>query len=486
MNTISRDLSAAASVTRASGREWWRQIVRGLVMAATDTASLFVAATVAYLVWAGPVKHQTAALYLRLWPLMGLPLLVYWRSELYPGFGLGGVEMLRRLSTSTSVVFLFLLGFEFVFKVPQRYSRMAAGLAWLLALVLVPLGRFVVLAVVRRQKWWASPCVLLGTGTTSRHVIESLRNALTIGYRPVGVLSEDDTGGTTSVAEVPVIGDTGDAAAIAAAGVRVAILVDEVEHVWSARDLERLQTMFKSVLWIHRSHDLPVEGVRVKNLGGIVGVEYVNQLLLERNLVLKRTLDLILGTVLALLSSPLLVLSALAVKLGSHGPVFYAQEREGSGGRTIRVWKLRTMYVDAEARLERVLASDPTLRAAWQERFKLDPDPRVVPGVGTFLRRFSLDELPQLWQVVVGTLSLVGPRPFPAYHLEHYDPIILELRRRVRPGVTGLWQVKVRSEGGLELQQSHDAYYIRNWSFWLDLYVLGRTFAAVLLGRGAA
>lgn len=130
--------------------------------------------------------------------------------------------------------------------------------------------------------------------------------------------------------------------------------------------------------------------------------------------------------------------------------------------------------------------ADPALRAEWQRNFKLENDPRIVPGIGRFLRRFSLDELPQLWQVVAGSLSLVGPRPFPRYHLEHYDHAVLELRRRVRPGVTGLWQVKVRSNGDLDLQQSHDAYYIRNWSLWMDFYVLARTAGAVLAGRGAS
>jgi Undecaprenyl-phosphate galactose phosphotransferase WbaP len=468
------------------GRHWLRQIARGLVLAAADCASLFSAAALAYFLWAAPVREQQAAHYLGLWPLLGLALLVYWQSGLYPGFGLGGVEILRRLSISTSIVFLFLLGLEFVFKVPQTYySRVTAALSWIFALLFVPLGRFVMLAIVRKQRWWASPCIILGSGVTAKDVIRSLQNALTIGYSPIAVLSRQAGEGPESVAGVPIVGGAEDAEDFAAHGVRVAILVDEAEHAWSARRLAWLQSMFRSVLWIHRSHDVPVEGVRVKNLGGIVGVEYANQLLLTRNLFLKRALDLVVGGILAVCTLPLLLLGALAVKLSSRGPAFFSQEREGQGGRTIRVWKLRTMHVDAEERLERVLATDEALREAWEERFKLDPDPRIVPGVGVFLRRFSLDELPQLWQVLTGTLSLVGPRPFPAYHLEHYDPVVLALRRQVRPGVTGLWQVKVRSEGGIELQRSHDAYYIRNWSIWMDLYVLGRTIAAVVLGRGA-
>jgi lipopolysaccharide/colanic/teichoic acid biosynthesis glycosyltransferase len=105
--------------------------------------------------------------------------------------------------------------------------------------------------------------------------------------------------------------------------------------------------------------------------------------------------------------------------------------------------------------------------------------------LGTLLRRFSFDELPQLWSVVVGEMSLVGPRPFPDYHLRKFGPEFRALRRKVRPGITGLWQVMVRSSGGLNEQETYDSYYIRNWSVWMDLYILGRTSLAVLAGRGA-
>jgi lipopolysaccharide/colanic/teichoic acid biosynthesis glycosyltransferase len=125
------------------------------------------------------------------------------------------------------------------------------------------------------------------------------------------------------------------------------------------------------------------------------------------------------------------------------------------------------------------------LRDEWRTRYKLRDDPRLIAGIGKLFRRFSIDELPQLWTVLTGGMSMVGPRPFPDYHLEQFTPEFRELRQRVRPGITGLWQITMRSEGSTDDQEALDSYYLRNWSVWFDLYVLARTILAVASGRGA-
>lgn len=465
-------------------RRYWR----APLLLACDGAALTGSAALAYVLWALPVRGQPPDLYWPLLPLISLFYLAFARLGLYPGFGLGGVEVLRRMTLGTSFVFLTIAALSFAVRLPPVYSRATFGIALVTAWVLLPTFRYLVLLLGRSWSWWTEPALVLGSGDQARRTITSLRAALTLGYRPVGVLrlpSEESEPHIASVAGCPVLGGLEKAHEMARAGIRVILVVDEGGSFDLSTHLDELQALFRHVIWIRGGGEKPVEGLELKNLGGVIGVEFVNQLLIRRNRFLKRSFDLVLGVPMALVAAIVMIPAALMVKLCSQGPIFFSQEREGLHGQPIRVWKLRTMYVDAQNRLDRLLEESPEARNQWEDGCKLQSDPRIVRGAGWFLRRFSLDELPQLWQVIPGTLSLVGPRPFPRYHLEGYHLSILNLRRRVRPGVTGLWQVKVRSRGGLEQQQSHDAYYIRNWSFWMDIYVLGNTALAVLHGRGA-
>jgi lipopolysaccharide/colanic/teichoic acid biosynthesis glycosyltransferase len=231
--------------------------------------------------------------------------------------------------------------------------------------------------------------------------------------------------------------------------------------------------------------ELPVEGVQVRNLGRVLGLEYSSNLLRRQSRWVKRSLDIALGSLLLVLTLPIIAGSMVIVRFLSPGPALYWQMREGRKGRPIRVPKIRTMVPDAERRMEELFVTDPALRDEWESSFKLKRDPRIIPVVGKLFRRFSIDELPQLWSVVKGDMSLVGPRPFPDYHLDALTPQARQLRNEVRPGITGLWQVTARGTAGVEAQQSHDIYYIRNWSPWLDLYILARTISVVVTGRGA-
>ena len=220
-------------------------------------------------------------------------------------------------------------------------------------------------------------------------------------------------------------------------------------------------------------------------MGGSLGLEIRQNLLIPFNRWLKRGMDFALAVVLGIAAAPILVVAALWIKVVSRGPAFFYQVRGGEAGRAIRVWKLRTMRSDAETLLSTHLIEFPAAREEWERYFKLKQDPRILPGIGHLLRRTSLDELPQLWNILRGEMSLVGPRPLPEYHLAQFQPDFRNLRARVTPGLTGLWQVSARSNGDLKIQEELDSYYIRNWSPWLDLHILARTVRAVIFSDGA-
>lgn len=465
------------------GIHWWMRAARVGILVLSDLLALFLSAALAYLLWALPVRNMGPDLYLQLWPAAGLFIAGWAHAGLYPGLGLGPVESLRRLSIVTVFSFALLGGLTFALKLPHQYSRMTFFIAVLLTLALVPAVRYVTLTVVGRFDWWREPVVLIGNGEFIRRMVSMLRESPRLGYRPAGILTADSGPGPDSVDELPVLGSLGRSGMVREAGVHVALVNARTFGDLSA--LDELQRRFSRLLLIQDYDALPVEGVQIRNLGDVVGVEYSNNLLQWQNRLVKRLIDIGLGSLAFIAFLPVMAACSLAVGIKDGRPVLFFQRRAGLRGRRFRLPKIRTMKLNAHEDLENRLASDPVIRVEWERGFKLQSDPRVIPGVGPLLRRWSLDELPQLLSVLRGDMSLVGPRPFPDYHLERFSPGGREFRELVRPGITGLWQVTLRGDSDVEAQEASDHYYIRNWSVWLDLYVLAKTISAVLSGRGA-
>jgi len=477
------DAVKADFVVGSSQSSYGHRVARNALLGGTDIVMISLAVAIAFVTWAAPIRDQPVEIYFALAPLIVIFLVGYASAGLYPSLGLGPVQTLRRLSYVTAFGFLVVAAFSFVLRLPPVYSRATFLIALALSLVLVPVGRFALFSVAQHWLWWTEPVVVIGTGRRAVRAIRGIKRARHLGYRPVAVLEADaEHSGRHAVEGVPVVGGLDQVPAVSASGVHVAFV--EIESLQPGA-LDRLQTCFRHVVVLNDTDDLPVEGLQVRNLGGLIGIEYTNNLLRPVNQTAKRILDLVLVAVGIVFVAPLILIAALAVLLIDGAPVFFHQVRTGRAGQLIKVPKIRTMRRDAEKRLEDCLNSDPSRREEWLKNHKLRDDPRLIPIVGRFFRRFSIDELPQVWSVIVGDMSLVGPRPFPDYHLARFSPPFLELRQRVRPGITGLWQVAVRSAGGIEEQEAYDSYYIRNWSIWFDFYILGRTIMAVASGRGA-
>lgn len=196
----------------------------------------------------------------------------------------------------------------------------------------------------------------------------------------------------------------------------------------------------------------------------------------------KRLLDIVVASLLLVPLAPVLAVVAVAVK-ASGGPLLFGHQRVGHNGRSFRCWKFRTMVPNAEAVLQQVLAADPERAEEWRQNLKLRNDPRVT-AIGGFLRRSSLDELPQLFNVLCGDMSLIGPRPVTKGELERYGEE-KDYYLAVRPGITGLWQVLGRNDTSYGQRVLLDAWYVRNWSLWHDLLILLKTVPVVLRGSGA-
>jgi exopolysaccharide biosynthesis polyprenyl glycosylphosphotransferase len=283
---------------------------------------------------------------------------------------------------------------------------------------------------------------------------------------------------------VPLVGDLS-LAPILATRLNIPYAVLAMPGVDSTKLLqivERIGGKFTHLLIIPDLFGFATMGVPAKSLGGILGVEVRQQLLLPGPRLAKRCMDIALTAIGSVFVLPFLLLLALLIKLDSKGPVFYTQKRLGKDGTYFRAYKFRTMHGDGEERLKAILDADPALRAEYDIYHKLRKDPRVT-RIGRILRKFSLDEFPQLLNVVKGDMSLVGPRPYIERELTEMrgqEQIIL----RAPPGMTGMWQVSDRNATSFAQRVQIDVYYVRNWSPWLDIHILAKTFGVVVKGSG--
>lgn len=248
----------------------------------------------------------------------------------------------------------------------------------------------------------------------------------------------------------------------------------------------RVQPYTDKVSVIPDIFGVPIGNVRIESspFDRILVLKTQNNLRSLKNRMTKRAFDLVVGGAIALCLLPVLAILALLVRRDSPGGAFYTAERIGRGDTTFPCYKFRSMYQDGDRILKEHLASDPEARAEWDTYQKLrGDDPRVTP-IGKILRKYSLDELPQIFNVLKGDMSLVGPRPYlprEAALVGEYLPVI----RMTTPGITGLWQVSGRSEVAFDGRIQLDAWYVRNWSLWMDIIILFRTIGVVFLKKGA-
>jgi exopolysaccharide biosynthesis polyprenyl glycosylphosphotransferase len=384
-------------------------------------------------------------------------------AGLYPGYGLHAVDRLRRRVSVIVLGFAGMGAFDYLAQ-NGLWSRGILLITFAFALLL-PIWDMIAVATLLRLRRWGIPVALFGAATQRAAFSALLQRNPELGWYDVEGHDWPPNNG----------------AARRGITVAVALPPPNLPHDTSFDDLAYQHILLAPQLGPLQSHN-----VTARDIGpGSLILEMQRKLALRRNAIIKRLIDLVAGLVLLLLGTPIILVAALAVQTASPGAAFYVQSRRGKAGRPIRVWKIRTMKPDAEKQHPAVAISPADAATGWDAQSKPQDDPRIVPKIGHFLRRFSIDELPQLWNVLRGDMSLVGPRPLPDYHLALFDPAFIHIRQLVRPGITGLWQVTGRANLTQSDMVFHDIYYIRNWSLWLDLHILLRTLGEVLAGRGA-
>ena len=356
---------------------------------------------------------------------------------------------------------------------------------FVLALATVTLEREIVrhvFNVLHRRGHCLRPVVIAGTGEEAFTLATTLGEQPELGYRVVGLIGDTDGEVDPRLVEFgPVLdGHTKPAEQVRMAGAGGVIVATTDVDLQTSNRLTRALTDAGIHVELSSSlKDIDADRLSVRPLGRFP-VVYVEPVRREGwPQVAKRVFDVALSVVLLVVSAPVLLVAAVAIKVGSPGPVLFKQERVGRRGRRFHVLKLRTMVTDAEHRL----AELDLLNEADGPLFKIREDPRVT-RVGKLLRKLSLDELPQLVNVLRGEMSLVGPRPALPSEVTQWGPELFE-RLRVQPGITGMWQVRGRSDSSFAQYARWDLYYVDNWSITHDLAILLRTLPVVLSQKGA-
>lgn len=373
-------------------------------------------------------------------------------------------------------------------KLHDTISRTVVVLMCLIAVPALPMARMGFKRILRSLGFLQRRVLILGAGETGRMIARALRKEPNYGYLVVGYL-DDDPGKSGSSLDGVKVHRGVDSAEKYIQHCNITDVIIAMPGAGRERLqglLHRLQHQAEHILFVPDFLGMAVTGMSLLHFfeEQAFALEFQNNLARPLNYITKRIFDYVVGVIIFIvLALPLLVI-ALIIRMTSEGPASYGQSRMGKDGRPFKCYKFRTMYKDADKRLNDILEHDPLAREEWELHFKLKNDPRVTP-IGRFLRMTSLDELLQIFNVLRGDMSLVGPRPVTQVEIDEYYKEQAKLCFCVLPGITGLWQVSGRSNTSYDYRIALDSWYVRNWNLWLDIVIMIKTVGAVIRKEGA-
>ena len=471
-----RRAAGLRAIVDANARMW----MAGM-LALADLLGLTAAMVLAIVLRGLPELLASTAYHAVFVLLAAMVFITFYRRGLYPAVGMNPVVELQEIVSSTTFSFFILIGITFLLKNSDVYSRLIFLFTWGLSLVLIPLGRFAMRRLLIRAGLWGEPVIIIGDADRALPLAEYFKRYQQFGVRPAAVLhggaASDDDIRTHDRMPVDDLREYAQRLSIKTA----LLAINDLNSFDSL--VERYRFVFGRVILVKYQHGkFALHHLQSLDFSDVLGLQVKNNLLSPSSQVVKRVTDVLVSILGLLALTPFLLFVAAAIQIDAPGRVFYRQKRLGRNGKEFVLLKFRTMHLDADDVLKRELEKDPDLKQEWDEYQKLRRDPRIT-RVGAWLRKFSLDELPQLWNVLLGDMSLVGPRPILVDQREKYGRSFKEYVQ-VSPGMTGLWQVSGRNSTTFARRAELDDEYIQRWSLWLDIYILLKTFM-VIFGRGA-
>jgi Undecaprenyl-phosphate galactose phosphotransferase WbaP len=419
------------------------------------------------------------------WPYLAGFLFIFQIFNLYPGIYLAPAEELRRFTIGSFVVHVSIIVSRYIENNNWDSITAALIISFIFSTGILLASRSIADWILVKTRLGGIPAVVFGSGGTGKLVVDCLLGNARNGYVPVLIL-DDEQNGFDEYKGIPVIHDTSVGHEIVSRfNIKMAIIaMQELDDL----KLKHLQnnsiSAFRYSAFIPDSSGLTNIWMSVRDFGGVLGLVTSNKLKMPWNMAIKRFMDLAIVIIGGIILLPFFLIIAVLIKITSPGPVFFRQIRPGKDGDHFAFYKFRSMVIDAEERLKALLESDPKIKDEWEKNRKLQKDPRLT-AIGRFLRKTSIDEFPQLINVLKGEMSLIGPRPvIDDSEMEKYGESFLNAFS-IRPGMTGLWQVSGRSNTNYEERIAYDAFYLQSWSIWMDLWILLKTFGVVIVGKGA-
>lgn len=417
-------------------------------------------------------------------------LIIFALMGLYPGIMISPAEEVRKYATGTffgfsliifSILYSHNSNWVFIKRIVS-YSHdipllCAFILAFIASLFLLPGCRDFSRHLFAKRKWYGVPAVVYTTNNAAAHVIDKLITKKHLGYVPCCIIDSNPI--FDNYKGIPVFSnkDTEILNFLHNYKVKNAVICDY--H----GDISEIMNHYRYTISVAKAQNSFTSTQHIKDIDGIIGFASTHNLTFKTNLIMKRLLDIFLILFFSPILIPVFMILMFFTKITSKGPIFYGHPRVGKNGKEFKCWKFRSMNIRSQEMLEEILATDPVRKAEWEAERKFKDDPRVTK-FGKFLRKTSLDELPQLINVLTGQMSFIGPRPVTASEMEKYGTS-KDYVLSVLPGLSGMWQISGRSETSYEERIYYDTYYIQNWSVWLDIWILIKTVGVVLVGKGA-